>query len=261
VPVVSRAAARYPPGMPEREPAICLRAVDYSETSQVLQFLTRNAGVLSLMGKGTKRPKSSTGGAVDLLAEGELVFIAKKREGLGVLVEFTESVSRRSLRTHAVALNAALYALELAGESLAENDPHPDVFDLLHNVLVRLAEPNVPVPAVMAYFQWRLLRNVGLLGQMHACTGCGVGASGGPGRVYFSSAQGGLLCGVCERPVAQKIRVDEQALAGLAALAAAEAGHKANLADPQARAVLRLLDYHVTYQLGHRLRMSRHVIE
>lgn len=227
-----------------------------------MQFLSRNSGVISLMGKGTKRPKSAAGGAIDLMAEGELVFIAKKREGLGVLVEFAESVSRRSLRAQAVALNAALYAVELVSQSLAENDPHPDVFDLLHNLLVRLGEPEAPVPAVMAYFQWRLLRNVGLLGQMHACAGCG-GPAGADDRggVYFSSAQGGLLCGACQEPVVQKIRVDEHALAGLGALAAAEAGRKANLPDLHARAVLRLLDYHVTYQLGRRLKMSRHVIQ
>ncbi|MCY2927636.1 MAG: DNA repair protein RecO [Planctomycetota bacterium] len=248
--------------MPEREAAICLRAVDYSETSQVLLFLARESGVISLMGKGTKRPKSAAGGAIDLMAEGELVFIAKKREGLGVLVEFAESVSRRSLRARAGALNAALYAVELVSQSLAENDPHPDVFDLLHNLLVRLGEPEAPVPAVMAYFQWRLLRNVGLLGQMHACAGCGGPAGGGDrGRVYFSSAQGGLLCPQCQGPLEQKVLVDDHALAGLAALAAAEAGRKPNFTDPQARAVLRLLDYHVTYQLGHRLKMSRHVIE
>ncbi|MCY2932387.1 MAG: DNA repair protein RecO [Planctomycetota bacterium] len=249
--------------MPQREPAICLRAVDYSETSQVLQFLARESGVISLMGKGTKRPKGPAGGAIDLMAEGELVFIAKKGQALGVLTEFAESVSRRSLRSQAGALNAGLYALELVGAALAESDPHPEVFDLLHNLLARLGKPGAPVPAVTAYFQWRLLRNVGLLGQMHACAGCGGPAAGasGRGRVYFSSAQGGLLCDACHPAVTEKLYADEHALAGLAALAAAEAGQKANLTEPAARAVMRLLDYHVTYQHGRRLKMSRHVIE
>ena len=98
---------------------------------------------------------------------------------------------------------------------------------------------------------------------MRSCTGCGgpAAGAGARGRVYFSSAQGGLLCDACHPAATEKLFVDEHALAGLAALAAAEAGQKTNLADPAARAPLRLLDYHVTYQLGRRLKMSRHVIE
>ena len=54
--------------------AICLRAIDFSETSQVLTLLTRDEGKVRLMAKGTKRPKSKTGGAIDLLAEGTVVY-------------------------------------------------------------------------------------------------------------------------------------------------------------------------------------------
>ena len=156
-----------------REPGICLRTTDYSETSQVLQFLTRGAGVVRLLGKGTKRPKSSSGGAIDLLAEGDLVFIRKNTDSLGVLVEFTETVSHSDLRVDAGRLNTSLYMIELVSESLPEADPHPEVFDLLHRALARVPQPDAPLQAVLAYFQWRLLRCVGLLGGMEACVSCG----------------------------------------------------------------------------------------
>jgi len=73
---------------------ICLRTVDYSETSQVVSFLTRDTGVVNLMAKGTKRPKSKSGGAIDLLAEGDVLFSRKNPDALGLLMEFSETVSR-----------------------------------------------------------------------------------------------------------------------------------------------------------------------
>ncbi|MCK4602197.1 MAG: DNA repair protein RecO, partial [Phycisphaerae bacterium] len=118
--------------MRHRQPAICLRASDYSETSQVVAFLTRAEGVVRLLAKGTKRAKSKSGGAIDLLSEGDLVFTLGRSGGLGTLMEFSETVSHTPLRRQADRLNAALYVIELAGEMLAPDDPHPEVFDLLH---------------------------------------------------------------------------------------------------------------------------------
>ena len=38
---------------------ICIRAVDYSETSQVVTFFARQTGKVPLIAKGAKRQKSS----------------------------------------------------------------------------------------------------------------------------------------------------------------------------------------------------------
>ena len=159
--------------MRERQPAICLGVTDYSETSQVVHFLTRGAGVARVLGKGTKRAKSKSGGAVDLFSEGELVFIPGRGESLGTLVEFSETVAHNALRKEASALLAALFMIEAAGRLLGAGDPHPEVFDLLHNSLARLGQADAPRPAVLAYFLWRLLRLVGLLGELRACVSCG----------------------------------------------------------------------------------------
>ncbi len=247
--------------MRDRQPAICLRVSDYSETSQVVAFLTRTAGVVRLLAKGTKRAKSKSGGAIDLLSEGDLVFTLGRSGSLGTLVEFTETVSHTPLRRQAVRLNAGLYLIELAGEMLAQDDPHPEVFDLLHNALARLAQEGAPISAVVAYFQWRLLRHVGLLGGLDECVGCGKALTS-PGRqgAWFSSSMGGMLCRACATGPVGRVRVDGKTMAALAALAAAESGKKAALPDDQAERVNGLLSYHITYQLGKPLKLAKHVI-
>ena len=248
--------------MQQRESAICLRTTDYSETSQVVHFLTRGWGVVRLLAKGAKRKKSKSGGAIDLMAEGDLVFIASSRQTLSTLVEFTETVSHGDLRTDPGRLNAGLYMIELVGEMLPEADPHPEVFDLLHNGLARLGQADAPIAAVLAYFQWRTLRHVGLLGELDQCVCCGgsvVDAGGGRAvDVHFSATAGGLVCGACEPTLSEKYRLDGAATAGLAALAAAQAGAKVALPDKQANGVNRMLAYHVAHQLGRPLRMARY---
>ena len=248
--------------MRQRESAICIRASDYSETSQVVHFFTRGWGAVRLLAKGSKRPKSKSGGPIDLLCEGDLVFSASNREALGTLIEFTESVSHGELRGDSARLNTGLYIIELVGAMMSEGDPHSEVYDLLHNALARLAQDDAPVPAVLAYFQWRLLRHVGLLGDMTACVSCACPIGGDrPARnVYFSGAQGGLLCAACEGAETDKHRLEPQALAGAAALAAAEAGRKVTLPAAQADAVNKLLAYHIAYQIGRPLKMARHAI-
>lgn len=251
-----------------RERAICLRTTDYSETSQVVHFLTRGGGVVRLLAKGTKRPKSKSGGAIDLLGEGDLVFITSGGEALGTLIEFSESTAHPGLRAQGSRLNAALYMIELVGEMLPETDPYREVFDLLHNALVRLGEPDARPAAVLGYFQWRFLQYAGLLGDLQTCVECGKSFSqtGAVSRreTYFSSALGGLLCRDCEPAATEKLRVEPPALAALAALHATRrakaSGGRISLPDAQANAVNRLLNYHITQQLAKPLKLARHAI-
>lgn len=247
--------------MRHREPAICLRASDYSETSQIVTFLTRGGGRVRLIAKGAKRAKSKTGGAIDLLVEGELVFTISRSGGLGTLMEFTETTTRRELRGDVERLNAALYLIELTGEMVADEDPHPEVFDLLHNALERLAQPEAPMLAVVVYFLWRLLRHVGLLGALDACVSCGQAMAGARGTdVWFSSSQGGLVCDACAPSISERARLDGSTMAALATLLAAESGRRVQLPDAQAARLGMVLNYHVTHQLGKPMKMARHVL-
>lgn len=245
--------------MPDRprENAVCLYAVEFSETSQVAHFLARETGIVHLLAKGSRRAKSSTGGPLDLLSEGELVFIPSRREGLATLVEFTPSSSHTPLRQRLATLNAALYMVEVTRMLLAEADPHPAVFDLLSAALARLDKPDAPAGAVLAYFQWRLLRHVGLLGDMGPCCNCGKQARGA--GVYFTSREGGPLCRDCEVHWSEKVPLTADHQAGLDALRAMARRQPARLTDAQANALNALLAYHITYQTGREPRLWRHV--
>ena len=57
-----------------KDTAICIRAVDYSETSQILTFFSRDNGKFSAIAKGSKRPKSAFDGPIEIFAYGKIVF-------------------------------------------------------------------------------------------------------------------------------------------------------------------------------------------
>ena len=245
-----------------REQVICIRTTDYSETSQVVRFLTRGAGIVSVIAKGSKRPKSKSGGALDLLSEGQMVFSQPASGAMGTLFEFSETVSHLPLRVEAGRLDRALYMIELTGLLLGEGDPHPDAFDLLHNALGRLGDADAPLGAVLAYFQWRMLRHAGLLGQLNRCAECNVpldGKASGRGS-YFSSTRGGPLCASCGCSVDEETSVSDAAISGLAGIEAARGRKGVSLSDAEVIGVDRLLSYHASYQLGKPLRMARYVI-
>ena len=212
--------------------------------------------------KGSKRPKSKSGGALDLLSEGEMVFSQPASGAMGTLFEFTETVSHLPLRTDAARLDTGLYMIEFVGLLLGEGDPHPEAFDLLHNALGRLGDADAPLAAVLAYFQWRMLTHAGLLGQLSNCVECNAGLWGDSsgGTVFFSSVRGGLLCVSCGCSTDEKTNVSPSAISGLAGLQAARGRAGVSLSDDEVRGVNRLLSYHASYQLGKPLRMARYVI-
>lgn len=250
--------------MRHREQAICLRAYDYSETSQVLHFLTREGGAVRALGKGTKRPKSKSGGLVDMFSEGELIYSTGRGESLATLIEYAETDSHAALRKDLRRLNAALYMLEVVAATVSEGDVHVEVFDLLHNALTRLGQSDAPVQAVLAYFQWRLLGHLGLLADLRTCQGCQtplIGkAAAAKEQVFFSSTAGGLICSRCRMTAKEALAVDAAALQGIAALTASRTATRPVLEEPQARKVNRLLCYHIAQQINHWPKMAKHVL-
>jgi recombinational DNA repair protein (RecF pathway) len=113
---------------------------------------------------------------------------------------------------------------------------------------------------VLAYFQWRLLRNLGLLGQMDRCVGCDQPVGPSSRSAGFSSRIGGMLCHACRDQAPDRIAVEAETLQGLEILARAEAGRRSQLPDPIAGKLNRLLAHHVTEQIGKPLKTARYVL-
>lgn len=182
-----------------RDLAICLRRVDYSETSQVLAIFAREHGNLRVIAKGAKRTtkagSSKFDGGLDLLDLGQAVFIHSPEKDISTLTEWTLESGHLELRQSLRSLYLAQYAGELVSILFEEHDPHPDVFDDLAAVLPELATPRIE--EVFLAFQLRLLFSAGLLPELRHCISCNRPlADNAP--AYFAPSSGGVLCRDCE---------------------------------------------------------------
>jgi DNA repair protein RecO (recombination protein O) len=199
--------------------AICIHAVDYSETSQIVTFFTRETGKISAIAKGSKRPKSAFGGPIEILAYGDIVFTATGGEKLATLTEFEQKPGFNSLAESLFALNCALFGAELVANLTGEYDPHPQLFDNFVQFLQNLCERRATsdkqrtILALLILFQLGLLQEVGLQPVLSHCVNCKTqhAIRNTQYETYFSSSANGLVCKDCEATFSDKIRLSKNA--------------------------------------------------
>ncbi|MCK4373805.1 MAG: DNA repair protein RecO [Candidatus Brocadiae bacterium] len=244
---------------------ICLRRVQYSNTSQVASFLTPDAGRLSVMAKGvTRAPKKGVRTGFDLLARYELVYTRRRS---GSLQNLTDRWMRESFRDMRCALQRILcgyYAAELMLNFTVEDDPCPALYELLLRSLRSLAAGQ-RLGLTVLLLELGVLREHGSCPTFDACTECERPVPA-RGAVLFSPAGGGPLCKECEREKAGSfggrvttVRADH--LRTLAALnAATDAGAALPALPPRkALASSTLLRFHIRDVLGKELRMWKYL--
>jgi len=150
------------------EPAYVLHRYDWSESSLILEVLTRHFGRIAVVAKGAKKPSSNFRPVLLPLQPLHIAFggdaeirTLKSAEWLGGQVMPTGD-----------ALLSGYYLNELLLRLLARDDPHPALFDVYGATVRVLAhdDPQVLQPALRA-FELLLLREIGLLPSLDLQTG------------------------------------------------------------------------------------------
>jgi DNA repair protein RecO (recombination protein O) len=199
--------------------AICIRVIDYSETSQIATFFGRQTGKIGAIAKGSKRPRSRFDGPIEILSCGDIVFSAKN-DALAVLTEFQSRHANElaGLRKNLLSLNCAYFASELVDRLTDECDPHPALFDAFLAFLrgVSVARHRAGILALLVAFQVSLLKEIGLSPVLDACVNCRRGFAPPWPQAYFSSSECGLLCGDCEGSFPDRVAIGAEAAACLA---------------------------------------------
>lgn len=149
------------------EPAFVLHRYDWSESSLILEVLTRHFGRIAVVAKGAKKPSSNFRPVLLPLQPLHIAFggdaeirTLKSAEWLGGQVMPTGE-----------ALLSGYYLNELLLRLLARDDPHAALFDVYAATVRVLANDDVHTlqPALRA-FELLLLREIGLLPTLDAQT-------------------------------------------------------------------------------------------
>lgn len=259
--------------------AICIRAIDYSETSQIVKLFTRANGKINAIAKGSKRAKSAFDGAIEIFSYGKIVFADSKKEKLATLTEFEQQPAFTPAGDNLFALNCCLLGTELLSNLTNDYDPHPGLFDSFLQFLKNtnegqemrdegrgmrdegrgMRDEGRGILSFLILFQLSLLKEVGLQPILNYCVNCKTKFENQVSRienqVYFSSSANGLICRDCEVSFPDKIRLSKntsRCLTNLKILADSN--------DKTLKEVEKVLLHHFTEVLGRPPKMAKHIL-
>jgi DNA repair protein RecO (recombination protein O) len=238
---------------------ICLRKVEYSETSQILTLFAREHGLLRVIAKGahrrTKVGASKFGGGLDLLDVGDAVFSHAPERDLPPLTEWTLCDGLLELRGNLRAIYLGSYAAELVLSLIEEHDPHPALFDRLLAVLGDLSTPRLEQGFLA--FELGLLRETGYAPHLQSCVACG-GKLDERERTFISPTRGGAICRNCEGATPDRNEIDPRLLRLACNLLRME--RLPQLTRHQTDPLNQMLARHIEHALSRRLRMPQYIL-
>jgi len=245
--------------------AICIRAVDFSETSQIVTFFTKANGKISAVAKGSKRPKSAFDGPIEIFSHGNIVFSDSNKEKLATLTEFESASGTRGftdLSSDLFVLNCCYFAAELLNKTTHDYDPHPELFDSFLQFLKDANErrdtlhTSQDTLVLLILFQLALLKEVGLQPILNSCANCKSSRESQTTshEIYFSSTANGIICKDCETSFPDKIRLSQPAANCLSNLKLITEANKKTLNEIES-----VLIGHFTELLGHKPKMAKYL--
>ena len=216
----------------EKSLAIVLRVTEYSETSCIVNLLTREFGRIGAIAKGARRPKSPFSAAIDVLAVCQIVFI-NKPTALSILTEAKLERRFRAGETDLKRLYAGYYVIELIRTLTDEGDPTPELFDLTREMLVQLDEgvfSENEMNHQLLLFELSLLDLLGQLPMLTRCVSCGREKTM-LSEVNFGLNAGGVLCQTCRRGKPNVVQVSSVGFQSLLDLVGAQIGQQESNSD------------------------------
>lgn len=157
------------PHMIVRTDAVVLRTLDYSETSLIVQLLTRQHGRIAVMAKGARRPKSKFGATLQPMSYVQVVYYHKPNRGLQTLTEAAHVQRFPHLTKDLDRLTVGLRLVEFAHAVLEEGEPNAPALGLLLQALAftdgaPAPAPSGPAAAPANALPWLQLHYASLLG-------------------------------------------------------------------------------------------------
>jgi len=183
--------------MHERSEGVVLRAVDYSETSRIVTFLTPSRGQLACMVKGARRPRSATGPALDSFNRVEIVYHWKESRSVQTLTEASLLNGFGAIKADFDKSLYASFTLELAYKLSGEGVGSEEMYSALVRNFEDLSRWTGESRIHAAWQTLRLLEASGVAPAVGSCVECGAAVP--PGGCKFSM-KGGVVCKDCSAP-------------------------------------------------------------
>lgn len=139
------------------QPAFILQHKKYRETSLIIDVLTHNFGIVSILARGVRKKKSILAGLLVPFTALKLSYIGKNDLKILTHVE----LNSLDFDLKGVALYCGFYINELIFSFLHKYDPHPEIYYQYCACLSRLNDSLVEIEEILRFFELDLIECLG----------------------------------------------------------------------------------------------------
>lgn len=238
----------------EKTDAIVINSMDWSNTSKILSFYTREHGRVKAVAKGARRRGSPFLGALELFYYVDLVYYEKGTRQLQTVSQCSVKKDFSAIKQDLVKTAYCSYFVQSAEEISGEKEKSGELFQLLLDIFSYLEE-NAPDVLLARYFELNLLKAAGYAPVLKNCGSCGRKFEAPVEKAGFSPGAGGAVCAACMGAAGGCLRLSGGALSTLSCLNGAFPGMLARIKaseiikDEIREALACCLDYHLEKKL------------
>ena len=169
---------------------IILKETNYSESSKILNVLTKEYGLIGIMSKGSRNMKSKLRGVSRKLIYGSF-HIYYKENGLSTLIGVDVINSFNEILKDLTKISYASYIIDLTLQVVKQNDDK-EIYELLKQTLLKIEDGLSPM-ILTEILELKLLNYLGVTPMIDGCSICGSTKD----IITLSSLRGGYICRNC----------------------------------------------------------------
>lgn len=169
---------------------IVLTDVNYSESSKILNVLTKEYGLIGIISKGCRNMKSKLRGVSRKLVYGKF-HIYYKENSLSTLISVDVINSYLNILNNLDNISYASYILELTNQVIKENYDE-EIFNIITSSLNKINEGYDPL-IITDIVELKYLDYLGVKPNIDSCSICGNNKN----IITLSSDYGGFVCSNC----------------------------------------------------------------
>ena len=169
---------------------IIISDTNYSESSKILNVLTKEYGLIGIIAKGCRKLKSKLRSVSTKLTYGYF-YINYKENTLSTLLEVDVLNDFKTIKTNLTKIGYALYLVDFARQVEMENKDE-QIFNILEAALVKIEEGFDP-GIITNIVELKYLFFLGVRPELNKCSKCGSTKN----IVTISGDSGGYICKNC----------------------------------------------------------------
>lgn len=176
-----------------RDEAIVLKTRDFRETSRIAVFYSKKFGKVSGLFKGIRKDPRKFASNLGFLSINEIIYYKKRFSELHLVSQCDLIENFDCLGGDLIKFGLASFSAELINSIMAQEDAHPEIYDLLVNFLHSLEESDMGQKLIYI-FTLKTLALSGFQPHLESCVFC---KNSIKEKAFFSNHFGGLLCPEC----------------------------------------------------------------